>query len=129
MRHACVTCVPHVFQLGSWSSYKVAPRVDQSLMFNAVSEALVAGKSVGIFPEGGSHDQPSLLPLKAGIAVMALGACATHGEALRTKLRIVAVGLNYFSGHRFRSRVFVDYGEPFEVRADLVARSLRRCRR
>ena len=35
---------------------------------------------------------------------------------------MVAVGLNYFSGHRFRSRVFVDYGEPFEVSRELVDR-------
>ena len=53
---------------------------------------------------------------------MALGACQRHGEALRSRLRIVAVGLNYFSGHKFRSRVFVDYGEPFEVSAALVRR-------
>ncbi|KAH8064409.1 glycerone-phosphate O-acyltransferase [Aureococcus anophagefferens] len=79
---------------------------------------------IGIFPEGGSHDRSSLLPLKAGIAVMALGACAKHGEALRSRLRIAAVGLNYFSGHKFRSRVFVDYGEPFEVSRDLVDRYL-----
>ncbi|KAK7236283.1 glycerone-phosphate O-acyltransferase [Aureococcus anophagefferens] len=60
---------------------------------------------------------------KAGIAVMALGACAKHGEAA-VALRIAAVGLNYFSGHKFRSRVFVDYGEPFEVSRDLVDRYL-----
>ena len=53
---------------------------------------------------------------------MALGACKQHGEALRKRLRVVAVGLNYFSGHRFRSRVFVDYGEPFEVSRELVDR-------
>jgi len=28
------------------------------------------------------------------------------------KVTIVPVGLNYFKGHRFRSRVFVDIGEP-----------------
>ena len=31
------------------------------------------GKVVGIFPEGGSHDRPDLLPIKAGISIMALG--------------------------------------------------------
>ena len=87
-----------------------------------VYDRLNANGTIGIFPEGGSHDRSSLLPLKAGIAVMALGACQRHGEALRSRLRIVAVGLNYFSGHKFRSRVFVDYGEPFEVSAALVRR-------
>lgn len=29
---------------------------------------------MGIFPEGGSHDRTDLLPLKAGVAVIALEA-------------------------------------------------------
>lgn len=102
--------------------YKVQPKLNQSEMYNAVYERLVNDGVVGIFPEGGSHDRASLLPLKAGIAVMALGACDKYGEALRSKLKIVPVGLNYFSGHRFRSRVFVDYGRAFSVDADLVER-------
>ena len=95
-----------------WSKYRVQPHVDQSAMFDAVHEALYSGKAVGIFPEGGSHDRPSLLPLKAGVAVMALGALAKHPNL---PLRLVPVGLNYFSGHRFRSRVFVDIGEPLSL--------------
>mmetsp|Transcript_2766 Transcript_2766/g.8350 ORF Transcript_2766/g.8350 Transcript_2766/m.8350 type:complete len:655 (-) Transcript_2766:53-2017(-) len=102
--------------------YKMLPKVDQHDTYTAIYDRLDANGIVGIFPEGGSHDRASLLPLKAGIAVMALGACQRHGEALRSRLRVVAVGLNYFSGHRFRSRVFVDYGEPFEVSAELVQR-------
>ena len=102
--------------------FKVLPKVDQDVVYQAIYSRLDSNGCVGIFPEGGSHDRASLLPLKAGIAVMALGACKQHGEALRKRLRVVAVGLNYFSGHRFRSRVFVDYGEPFEVSRELVDR-------
>ncbi|KAL1508277.1 hypothetical protein AB1Y20_004392 [Prymnesium parvum] len=105
-------------QASGWSSFKVTPRVDQSAMFTAVSEALFAGKAIGIFPEGGSHDQPNLLPLKAGIAIMAISTLASRPDL---PLSIVPVGLNYFSGHRFRSRVFVDIGEPFQVPPELVA--------
>mmetsp|Transcript_14897 Transcript_14897/g.48607 ORF Transcript_14897/g.48607 Transcript_14897/m.48607 type:complete len:699 (+) Transcript_14897:83-2179(+) len=101
-------------------SYKLIPKLDHHEMYDAVYDRLTSRGAVGIFPEGGSHDRASLLPLKAGIAVMALGACERHGEDLRRDLRIVAVGLNYFSGHRFRSRVFVDYGEPFEVKKEFV---------
>lgn len=104
-------------RVGCWSTYTVTPRVDQSAMFNAVSEALFAGKSVGIFPEGGSHDQPSLLPLKVGIAIMAINALVSKPDL---PLCIVPVGLNYFSGHRFRSRVFVDIGLPIRVPPELV---------
>ena len=45
-------------------NYKVAPKVDQSLVYDAVFERLQAGGCVGIFPEGGSHDRTELLPLK-----------------------------------------------------------------
>ena len=39
-----------------------------------VFDHLLDDGCIGIFPEGGSHDRPDLLPLKAGVAVMALGA-------------------------------------------------------
>jgi glycerol-3-phosphate O-acyltransferase/dihydroxyacetone phosphate acyltransferase len=43
-------------------------------MFASVWEALKNKDCIGIFPEGGSHDRHELLPLKAGICIMALGA-------------------------------------------------------
>jgi glycerol-3-phosphate O-acyltransferase/dihydroxyacetone phosphate acyltransferase len=43
-------------------------------MFESVFKALNNGDCVGIFPEGGSHDRLELLPLKAGMCIMALGA-------------------------------------------------------
>ena len=46
------------------TSYKTAPKVDQSVVYNAVFDRLEAGGCVGIFPEGGSHDRTELLPLK-----------------------------------------------------------------
>ncbi|KAJ8606503.1 hypothetical protein CTAYLR_005899 [Chrysophaeum taylorii] len=101
-------------------AFKVVPKLNHDDMYDAVYSTLSSDGVIGIFPEGGSHDRASLLPLKAGIAVMALGACERHGEPLRSKLRVAAVGLNYFSGHRFRSRVFVDYGEPFEIPQKLI---------
>lgn len=47
--------------------YKTAPKVDQSVVYDAVFERLQGGGCVGIFPEGGSHDRPELLPLKGMI--------------------------------------------------------------
>jgi len=48
----------------SGSKFKVAPHVDQTEVYDAVFKRLNAGGCVGIFPEGGSHDRPNLLPLK-----------------------------------------------------------------
>jgi hypothetical protein len=42
----------------------VLEAVDQHKMFDAVNNALSKGNCLGIFPEGGSHDQTNLLPLK-----------------------------------------------------------------
>jgi glycerol-3-phosphate O-acyltransferase/dihydroxyacetone phosphate acyltransferase len=89
-------------------SYFFAPRIDQGQVFANVWDSLGAGDCVGIFPEGGSHDQSAFLPFKAGVAVMALGACVQHPGL---PLRILPVGLNYFQGWKFRSRVYLDIGD------------------
>lgn len=98
------------------SAYKVLPRVDQSAVYGAVHDALKAGDCIGIFPEGGSTDRTSLLDLKPGVAVMALGAMQAGAGAVK----IVPCGLNYFDPHKFRSRVIVEFGDPFDVPASLA---------
>jgi len=46
------------------TSFKVAPKVDQSWVYEKVFERIEEGGCIGIYPEGGSHDRPDLLPLK-----------------------------------------------------------------
>ena len=60
------------------AAYKIHPLLDQSSVFEAVYDRLNEGHVVGIFPEGGSHDRTELLPIKAGVSVMALGAMAKY---------------------------------------------------
>jgi glycerol-3-phosphate O-acyltransferase/dihydroxyacetone phosphate acyltransferase len=67
---------------------------------------------------GGSHDRTDLLPLKAGVSLMALGAMASDPDC---KVKIVPVGLSYFHAHKFRSRAVVEFGSAMDVPADLVA--------
>lgn len=99
------------------TKYKIAPHIDQTKVYEAVFARLRAGGCVGIFPEGGSHDRTELLPLKAGVAIMALGALA---EAPDCGLTIVPVGMNYFHPHKFRSRAVVEFGSPFKIPPELV---------
>ena len=66
---------------------------------------------------GGSHDRTDLLPLKAGVSVMALGAMANHPNL---QVKIVPVGLSYFHAHRFRSRAVVEFGAALDVPPELV---------
>jgi len=47
---------------------------------------------------------------------MALGAMAKYNK----QVTIVACGLNYFKGDRFRSKVFMDFGVPYQVPLELV---------
>ncbi len=73
--------------------YKIHPKIDQTEVFTNVYDAFNNGQCIGIFPEGGSHDQTKLLPLKPGVAIMALGAMLKYPEI---KINVVGCGLKYF---------------------------------
>lgn len=96
--------------------YSILPKLDYSKVYDEVWNRLGSGEGVGIFPEGGSHDRTELLPLKAGVTLMALGAMEKYG----TQVQIVPCGLNYFSGHRFRSFVVIEFGKPYKIPQELV---------
>lgn len=52
------------------TNFKVAPKLNQSEVYDAVYDVFNRGGSVGIFPEGGSHDRTELLPLKGMQAIV-----------------------------------------------------------
>jgi 1-acyl-sn-glycerol-3-phosphate acyltransferase len=80
--------------------------------FVAARKLLARGGTIGICPEGVSHDEPGLRPIKTGAARIALAAVAT-GEV--TNLRIVPAGLYYTSKTRFRSDALLYFGVPIDV--------------
>lgn len=92
--------------------YKIIPKLDHHDVYESVWNRMAEGGCIGIFPEGGSHDRSNLLPLKAGVSIMALGAMAHHKNL---QVQIVPCGLNYWAGHRFRSTVVVEYGRPYRI--------------
>jgi 1-acyl-sn-glycerol-3-phosphate acyltransferase len=81
--------------------------------FDAAIEALHAGGAVQIFPEGRSHSDPSMAPLRTGAARIALLAEARRGWTLG--LRIQPVGLTYTRKHAFRGKAIAAFGQPFDV--------------
>lgn len=99
------------------TSFKYADKVNQSHVYHKVFEHLAHKQCIGIFPEGGSHDRTDLLPLKAGVAIMALGCMEKHPEA---NVKIVPCGMNYFHPHKFRSRAVVEFGDPIDIPLELV---------
>ncbi|HVE56476.1 MAG TPA: lysophospholipid acyltransferase family protein [Pyrinomonadaceae bacterium] len=101
--------------------------------FRVCRELLAQNRCIAIFPEGISHDETKLKPIKTGAARIALGALgvsssksqvsspkktATNDEQLtadKIDLKIMAVGLFYTSKTAFRSEVLIRYGEIFDV--------------
>jgi 1-acyl-sn-glycerol-3-phosphate acyltransferase len=84
--------------------------------------ALARGEALALFPEGVSHSDPQLRPLKTGAARIALSAereVADGGGHLGAV--VVPAGLFYERKARFRSRVLVDVGEPVETAPRLAA--------
>jgi glycerol-3-phosphate O-acyltransferase / dihydroxyacetone phosphate acyltransferase len=79
---------------------------------------LASGGALALFPEGVSHSDPQLRPLKTGAARIALSAEAEHDGKLGVML--VPVGLYYERKALFRSSVLLVVGEPVAV-APLLA--------
>jgi glycerol-3-phosphate O-acyltransferase/dihydroxyacetone phosphate acyltransferase len=79
--------------------------------FESARRLLAGGGSLALFPEGASHDEPKLLPMKTGGARIALGAAGRAGVALS----VVPASLYYTWKQRFRSSVLLTFGERIEV--------------
>ncbi len=80
--------------------------------FVAARKLLARGGTIGICPEGISHDKPGLQPIKTGAARISLAAVST-GEV--SNLKIVPAGLYYTSKTRFRSDALLYFGVPIDV--------------
>jgi 1-acyl-sn-glycerol-3-phosphate acyltransferase len=80
-------------------------------MFSTAGETLARGGAILIFPEGTSHEDPTLRPLRTGVARLALGASVS--------VRIVPVGLVFDAPSTLRGGdALVVVGEPVKM-ADL----------
>jgi hypothetical protein len=97
--------------------YRVQDDPDQlhrnKLAFQETVDSLAAGDALLTFPEGKSHSEPALAPLKSGVARMTLA--AEEEKDWRLGVKVVPIGLAYHRRHRFRSRVVVGIGDPIAV--------------
>jgi 1-acyl-sn-glycerol-3-phosphate acyltransferase len=82
--------------------------------FAQAAALLRRGGTVAICPEGKSHSEPTLQPLKTGAARIALGVASSVKEL---NLVIVPVGLYYTAKTTFRSGALLFFGEPIRVEA------------
>ena len=80
--------------------------------FIAARKLLARGGTIGICPEGVSHDEPGLRPIKTGAARISLAAVSS---AEVSSLKIVPAGLYYTSKISFRSDALLYFGNAIEV--------------
>lgn len=80
--------------------------------FRAVSDQLRRGGAVLIFPEGKSHDDPSLAELRTGAARIALEAARQGGVR---GLLVVPLGLHFERKERPATRVLAQVGDPIDI--------------
>jgi glycerol-3-phosphate O-acyltransferase/dihydroxyacetone phosphate acyltransferase len=85
--------------------------------FTRCHEVLRDGGTIAIFPEGRSHDEPALVPLKTGVSRIVLEAEAKYGGIGSC---IVPVGLTFDDKTRFRSRALVHVGVPIEPAPEIA---------
>ncbi len=78
--------------------------------FRAAYDALARGSAVALFPEGMSHSEPSLQPLKTGAARIALGAREAGGPPFP----IIPIGIVLRARETFRSEALIIVGQPIE---------------
>lgn len=79
--------------------------------FGAARRILAAGGSIAIFPEGTTHSDSRLKPLKTGAARIALAAnCNADAD-----VAIVPTGIYYTAKTTFRSCALVSFGRPFSA--------------
>ena len=81
--------------------------------FREVYKLFEGGKCLNIFPEGISIASSSLLKIKTGAARMALNAEIKNNFKL--DIKIIPVGINYSNPSRFKSEVFIEYGNPIAI--------------
>ena len=105
--------------------------------FERAAELLRRGGTIAICPEGASHSEPYLLPLKTGAARIALGAASVRDEGGSVRdeenaerhhshpspcgphpsLKVIPAGLYYTAKTTFRSGALLYFGEPITVAA------------
>jgi glycerol-3-phosphate O-acyltransferase / dihydroxyacetone phosphate acyltransferase len=86
--------------------------------FEAIIRTLAGGGVILIFPEGISHSEPALAPLRTGCARMALQAL----DAGVPEVTLVPIGLTFEAKGRPRSRVLLSVGSPIPASTMRTAR-------
>lgn len=78
---------------------------------NRINTEIENGTSVLMFPEGTSHLNKGLLPIKKGVV---------HVYSSLKNQEMIPIGLHYEKGWSFRSNVFIQIGEPVKLSGEEI---------
>ena len=84
--------------------------------FDSAVAALADGAVVAIFPEGTTHDDPTIRPIRTGVARIAIEAAAAGVDGIQ----IVPVGVSYEDKVSVRGRAIVHFGTPVRVPTEVA---------
>ena len=85
----------------------------------ALAATIREGAFSALFPEGLSHDEPHLMPLRSGAARLYYQAVGGGTEGSRRPV-ILPVGIHYDGKRLFRSRALVVFHPPLELPEELA---------
>ena len=105
------------FDINKLTHYKIASKIEHHETFSKVWEELNKGSLVWIFPEGWSHDLSALLPFKPGVAKIGFEALTKFKNI---QINYVWWGLKYSKPSRLRSKVVVEFSDPFTISKQLL---------
>ena len=89
--------------------YKILPKPPQDKnLYNDILDSFERKEILCLFPEGTSHDKPFMMPFKAGVANFIY---LTKKER-NIDVKMIPCSINYLGAHKFRSTIFVNFGNP-----------------
>jgi len=83
-------------------------------IFERCNKLLSNNESITIFPEANHHADRRLRLLTKGISRLAFN--AEESKDFKLNSVIVPVGINFSNQYNFNSKLFINYGSPFEVK-------------
>ncbi|KAK0440329.1 hypothetical protein EV421DRAFT_1962302 [Armillaria borealis] len=89
----------------------------KAMLFQSTTAAIAKGEVAGVFSEGASYSEPTIVQIMSGTAWAAVEYTRWQEEHAkdRPELVIVPVGLVYTEKDTFKSRIRVHYGSPISM--------------
>ena len=88
----------------------------------ALASRIAGGAYAALFPEGISHDEPYLAPVKTGAARLFLEALNATRPGQESPV-IIPVGLHYDEKHLFRTQALVWFYPPIELPPEILRKA------